>query len=180
CPPPPADPPPPLPISHRIGAPDPPRSDLPALPHHRAQAPPLASSAFGAASRPPPPTPAPTPPPNPRPSPRPCRRAVPVHSHPSFRSPCPPRSPRPPIRSVADRGRSGGGARAAMDQSRRAVESCSRMVDGIMADDDKVIPVYKLEEICELLRASDASIVKEVAEFVLKRLDNKSPLVKQK
>jgi ribonuclease Z len=69
-----------------------------------------------------------------------------------------------------------------MDQSRRAVESYwrSRMVDGVTADDDKVAPVYKLEEICELLRASDASIVKEVADFVLKRLDNKSPLVKQK
>ena len=69
-----------------------------------------------------------------------------------------------------------------MDQSRRAVESYwrSRMVDGVTADDDKVAPVYKLEEICELLRASDASIVKEVAEFVLKRLDHKSPLVKQK
>ncbi|KAF0917532.1 hypothetical protein E2562_020909 [Oryza meyeriana var. granulata] len=69
-----------------------------------------------------------------------------------------------------------------MDQSRRAVESYwrSRMVDGVTADDDKVAPVYKLEEICELLRASDASIVKEVADFVLKRLDNKSPVVKQK
>ncbi|WVZ72943.1 hypothetical protein U9M48_021324 [Paspalum notatum var. saurae] len=69
-----------------------------------------------------------------------------------------------------------------MDQSRRAVESYwrSRMVDGVTADDDKVAPVYKLEEICELLRASDASIVKEVVDFVLKRLDNKSPLVKQK
>lgn len=69
-----------------------------------------------------------------------------------------------------------------MDQSRRAVESYwrSRMVDGVTADDDKVAPVYKLEEICELLRASDASIVKEVADFILKRLDNKSPLVKQK
>lgn len=54
------------------------------------------------------------------------------------------------------------------------------MVDGVTADDDKVAPVYKLEEICELLRASDASIVKEVADFVLKRLDNKSPVVKQK
>ncbi|KAK3159638.1 hypothetical protein QOZ80_1BG0049210 [Eleusine coracana subsp. coracana] len=69
-----------------------------------------------------------------------------------------------------------------MDQSRRAVESYwrSRMVDGVTADDDKVAPVYKLEEICELLRASDASIVKEVADFILKRLDHKSPLVKQK
>lgn len=54
------------------------------------------------------------------------------------------------------------------------------MVDGVTAEDDKVAPVYKLEEICELLRASDASIVKELADFVLKRLDNKSPVVKQK
>jgi hypothetical protein len=69
-----------------------------------------------------------------------------------------------------------------MDQSRRAVESYwrSRMVDGVTADDDKVAPVYRLEEICELLRASDASIVKEVADFILKRLDHKSPLVKHK
>jgi len=54
------------------------------------------------------------------------------------------------------------------------------MVDGVTAEDDKVAPVYKLEEICELLRASDASIIKEIAEFVLKRLDSKSPVVKQK
>jgi hypothetical protein len=69
-----------------------------------------------------------------------------------------------------------------MDQSRRAVESYwrSRMVDSVTADDDKVAPVYKLDEICELLGASDASIVKEVADFILKRLDHKSPLVKQK
>ncbi|XP_051223935.1 protein MODIFIED TRANSPORT TO THE VACUOLE 1 isoform X1 [Lolium perenne] len=69
-----------------------------------------------------------------------------------------------------------------MDQSRRAVESYwrSRMVDGVTAEDDKVAPVYKLEEICELLRASDAGIVRELADFVLKRLDNKSPIVKQK
>jgi hypothetical protein len=69
-----------------------------------------------------------------------------------------------------------------MDQSRRAVESYwrSRMVDGVTAEDDKVAPVYKLEEICELLRASDAGVVRELADFVLKRLDNKSPIVKQK
>jgi hypothetical protein len=69
-----------------------------------------------------------------------------------------------------------------MDQSRWAVESYwrSRMVDGVTADDDKVAPVYKLEEIRELLRASDASVVREVVDFVLKRLNSKSPLVKQK
>lgn len=69
-----------------------------------------------------------------------------------------------------------------MDQSRRAVESYwrSRMVDGVTSDEDKVAPVYKLEEVCELLRTSPASIVKEVSDYILKRLDHKSPIVKQK
>jgi hypothetical protein len=43
-----------------------------------------------------------------------------------------------------------------------------------------VAPVYKLKEICELLRAYDAGVVREVSDFVPKRLDRKSPLVKQK
>ncbi|KAL6551895.1 hypothetical protein OROGR_008049 [Orobanche gracilis] len=69
-----------------------------------------------------------------------------------------------------------------MDQSRRAVESYwrSKMVDGVTSDEDKVTPVYKLEELCDLLRSSHVSIVKEVSEFILKRLDHKSPIVKQK
>ncbi|XP_057770053.1 protein MODIFIED TRANSPORT TO THE VACUOLE 1-like isoform X2 [Salvia miltiorrhiza] len=69
-----------------------------------------------------------------------------------------------------------------MEQSRRAVESYwrSRMVDGATSDEDKVTPVYKLEEICDLLRSSHPSIVKEVSEFILKRLDHKSSIVKQK
>ncbi|CAL5373783.1 unnamed protein product [Camellia sinensis] len=69
-----------------------------------------------------------------------------------------------------------------MDSSRRAVESYwrSRMIDGATSDEDKVTPVYKLEEICDLLRSSHVSIVKEVSEFIFKRLDHKSPIVKQK
>ncbi|GFP99656.1 vhs domain-containing protein at3g16270 [Phtheirospermum japonicum] len=69
-----------------------------------------------------------------------------------------------------------------MDQSRRAVESYwrSKMVDGATSDEDKVTPVYKLEELCDLLRSSHVSIVKEVSEFILKRLEHKSPIVKQK
>ncbi|KAH9665811.1 protein MODIFIED TRANSPORT TO THE VACUOLE 1 [Citrus sinensis] len=69
-----------------------------------------------------------------------------------------------------------------MDSSRRAVESYwrSRMIDGATSDEDKVTPVYKLEEICELLRSSHVSIVKEVSDFILKRLEHKSPVVKQK
>ncbi|KAK7255427.1 hypothetical protein RIF29_28836 [Crotalaria pallida] len=69
-----------------------------------------------------------------------------------------------------------------MESSRRAVESYwrSRLIDSATSDEDKVAPVYKLEEICELLRSSHVSIVKEVSEFVLKRLEHKSPIVKQK
>ncbi|KAD5802455.1 hypothetical protein E3N88_13815 [Mikania micrantha] len=69
-----------------------------------------------------------------------------------------------------------------MDTSRRAVESyCrSKMIDSATSDEDKVTPVYKLEEICELLRSSHVSIVKEVSEFIFKRLQHKSPIVKQK
>ncbi|KAL5757832.1 hypothetical protein ACOSP7_020443 [Xanthoceras sorbifolium] len=69
-----------------------------------------------------------------------------------------------------------------MDSSRRAVESYwrSRMIDAATSDEDKVAPVYKLEEICELLRSAHASIVKEVSDFVLKRLEHKSPIVKLK
>lgn len=54
------------------------------------------------------------------------------------------------------------------------------MIDAATSDEDKVTPVYKLEEICELLRSSPSGIVKEVSEFLLKRLDHKSPIVKQK
>ncbi|KAK4356030.1 hypothetical protein RND71_025001 [Anisodus tanguticus] len=69
-----------------------------------------------------------------------------------------------------------------MDSSRRAVESYwrSRLIDGATSDEEKVTPVYKLEEICELLRSSHSTIVKEVSEFILKRLQHKSPIVKQK
>lgn len=54
------------------------------------------------------------------------------------------------------------------------------MIDSATSDEDKVTPVYKLEEVCELLRSSHVSIVKELSEFVLKRLEHKSPIVKQK
>ncbi|KAL5729097.1 ribonuclease Z [Ranunculus cassubicifolius] len=69
-----------------------------------------------------------------------------------------------------------------MDSSRRAVEAYwrSRLIEAATSDEDKVAPVYKLEEICELLRSSHVSIVKEVSEFIFKRLNHKSPIVKQK
>ncbi|XP_020226252.1 protein MODIFIED TRANSPORT TO THE VACUOLE 1 [Cajanus cajan] len=69
-----------------------------------------------------------------------------------------------------------------MESSRRAVESYWRwrLIDSATSDEDKVTPVYKLEEICELLRSSHPNIVKELSEFILKRFDNKSPIVKHK
>ena len=54
------------------------------------------------------------------------------------------------------------------------------MIDGVTSDEDKVAPVYKLDEVCELLRTSHAGIVKEVSDYIVKRLDHKSPIVKQK
>nr|POF04993.1 vhs domain-containing protein [Quercus suber] len=45
----------------------------------------------------------------------------------------------------------------------------SRMIDGATSDKDKVTSVYKLEDICKLLRSSHASIVKEVLEISVRR-----------
>eukprot|EP00252_Welwitschia_mirabilis_P020041 TRINITY_DN4808_c0_g1_i1.p1 TRINITY_DN4808_c0_g1~~TRINITY_DN4808_c0_g1_i1.p1 ORF type:complete len:706 (-),score=132.07 TRINITY_DN4808_c0_g1_i1:675-2792(-) len=69
-----------------------------------------------------------------------------------------------------------------MDSSRRAVEAYwrSRMIDNATIDDDKVTPLYKMDEICETLRSSPFGIVKEMSEYMFKRLDHKSPRVKQK
>ncbi|KAJ0623486.1 putative VHS domain, ENTH domain, AP-4 complex accessory subunit Tepsin [Helianthus annuus] len=69
-----------------------------------------------------------------------------------------------------------------MDKSRRAVESYwrSKTIDDATSDEDKVTPVYKLDEICELLRSSHVSIVKEVSQFIFKRLQHKSPLLNRR
>ncbi|XP_027344417.1 protein MODIFIED TRANSPORT TO THE VACUOLE 1 [Abrus precatorius] len=69
-----------------------------------------------------------------------------------------------------------------MESSRRAVESYWRwrLIDSATSDEDKVTPVYKLEEICQLLRSSHPTIVKELSDFILKRLDHSSPIVKHK
>ncbi|PON97211.1 ENTH/VHS [Trema orientale] len=54
-----------------------------------------------------------------------------------------------------------------MDSSRRAVESYwrSRMIDGVTSDEDKVTPVYKLEEIYDLLWSFHVRTVKELSEL---------------
>lgn len=56
----------------------------------------------------------------------------------------------------------------------------ARLIDGVTADDDKVAPVYKLDEICTLLEESTPDVVKEVSDYLLQRLDRGSPFVKQK
>ncbi len=68
-----------------------------------------------------------------------------------------------------------------MQQGVRAVEAYRRavLVDGVTADNDIIAPVYKLEEICALLRSSPLDIVRDVLERILKRLNHKSPLVKR-
>ncbi|KAL3692829.1 hypothetical protein R1sor_006480 [Riccia sorocarpa] len=69
-----------------------------------------------------------------------------------------------------------------MQHSVRAVEAYrrSRLIDNVTADEDKVCPVYRLEEICTLLRNSPLDIVREMLEYTVKRLEHKSPIVKQK
>lgn len=69
-----------------------------------------------------------------------------------------------------------------MESSRRAVEAYkrTRLVDFVVTDDDKVAPIYRLDEICDMLRTSSSDMVREVVEYTMKRLDSKSPRVKQK
>lgn len=74
------------------------------------------------------------------------------------------------------------GAIANMQSGVRAVEAYRRavLIDGATSDNDSVAPVYKLEEICTLMRTSSLDIVRELVERILKRMDHKSPIVKQK
>lgn len=69
-----------------------------------------------------------------------------------------------------------------MQQGVRAVESYRRslLIDGVTSDNDSIAPVYKLEEICTLIRTSSLEIVRELMDRILKRLDHRSPVVKQK
>lgn len=71
---------------------------------------------------------------------------------------------------------------AKMQTSVRAVEAYrrSRLIDGVTSDEDKVAPVYRLEEICQVLRSSTLDTVREMLEHTLRRLEHKNPIVKQK
>lgn len=69
-----------------------------------------------------------------------------------------------------------------MQHGLRAVEAYKRtlLVDGVTSDSETVAPVYKLEELCTLMRTSSLDIVRELLDRILKRLDHRSPVVKQK
>jgi hypothetical protein len=69
-----------------------------------------------------------------------------------------------------------------MQQGLRAVEAYKRtlLVDGVTSDSETIAPVYKLEELCTLMRTSSLDIVRELLDRILKRLDHRSPVVKQK
>ena len=69
-----------------------------------------------------------------------------------------------------------------MQQGVRAVEAYRRtlLVDGVTSDTDSIAPVYKLEELCTLIRTSSLDIGRELLDRILKRLDHRSPVVKQK
>lgn len=69
-----------------------------------------------------------------------------------------------------------------MQSSKRAVEAYwrTRLIDQVTTDDDKVAPVYRLDEICHTIRSSSSDIVREMLDYAMKRLDSKSPRVKQK
>ena len=69
-----------------------------------------------------------------------------------------------------------------MQQGLRAVEAYRRtlLVDGVTSDSETIAPVYKLEELCTLMRTSSLDIVRELLDRILKRLDHRSPVVKQK
>ncbi|GBG81268.1 hypothetical protein CBR_g31940 [Chara braunii] len=71
---------------------------------------------------------------------------------------------------------------SAVKMTLQAVEAFkrSRLIDAATSDDENITPVYKLDEISELLRTSSAEVIKDVIDHLLKKLDHKSPLVKQK
>ncbi|GBG82784.1 hypothetical protein CBR_g36315 [Chara braunii] len=71
---------------------------------------------------------------------------------------------------------------SAVKMTMQAVEAFkrSRLIDGATADDHDIAPVYKLEEISDLLRTSPGDVVREITDHLMKKLDHKSPVVKQK
>ncbi|GJP78518.1 hypothetical protein CLOP_g8812 [Closterium sp. NIES-67] len=56
----------------------------------------------------------------------------------------------------------------------------ARKIDEVTSDDDKIAPVYRLDEICQDLQASPGDTVKEVVDYIMQRVNHASPFVKQK
>lgn len=56
----------------------------------------------------------------------------------------------------------------------------ARMVISATEDNDEVTPVYRLDEICDVCRSSPPDVVKDIVDHVMRRLDHRSPYVKQK
>ncbi|CAI5489370.1 unnamed protein product [Closterium sp. Naga37s-1] len=56
----------------------------------------------------------------------------------------------------------------------------ARKIDEVTSDDDKIAPVYRLDEICSDVQSSPSEVVKEVVDYIMQRLNHSSPFVKQK
>eukprot|EP00898_Chlorokybus_atmophyticus_P005885 jgi/Chlat1/6298/Chrsp44S05879 len=69
-----------------------------------------------------------------------------------------------------------------MQAAKDAVDAFKRhrLVDQATANNDDVAPVYAMNEICELTRGASLEIIRDLQDHINKRIDNKSPFVKQK
>ena len=57
----------------------------------------------------------------------------------------------------------------------------ARMVDGVTSDDDKVAPVYNMEEIIEIFQQAPSDVVREMTDYLMKsRMEHRSPNVRLK
>eukprot|EP00850_Spirogloea_muscicola_P007300 SM000036S13344 [mRNA] locus=s36:707034:710686:+ [translate_table: standard] len=56
----------------------------------------------------------------------------------------------------------------------------ARLLDLATSDDDKVTPVYRLDEIADMMQAAGSDMVKVMVDYLVKRLEFKSPYVKHK
>eukprot|EP00850_Spirogloea_muscicola_P016402 SM000132S26917 [mRNA] locus=s132:381927:385196:- [translate_table: standard] len=56
----------------------------------------------------------------------------------------------------------------------------ARLLDLATSDDDKVTPVYRLDEIADMMQAAGSDMVKVMVDYLVKRLEYKSPYVKHK
>eukprot|EP00899_Mesostigma_viride_P015290 jgi/Mesvir1/23762/Mv06218-RA.2 len=55
-----------------------------------------------------------------------------------------------------------------------------RLLNSATSADDSVTPVYVLDEICDLVKASSPDVVKDIQDYLIKRMNKESPIIKQK